>query len=107
MTVNRIDQFKTFIEKNPADPFSHYGLAMEYVRNDRLGDALQIYSYLMERHPDYVPTYYQAGMAFSKAGDIEEAKRVFRNGIAAAERLGNVHAKNELEEALERVADSG
>ncbi|HEY2932929.1 MAG TPA: tetratricopeptide repeat protein [Acidobacteriota bacterium] len=103
MTGNRIDLLKTFVEKNPNDPFSHYGLAMEYVRHDRLEDALRIYTYLIEKHPDYVPTYYQAGMAFQTAGDIEQAKKTFRDGMSIAQRLGNVHARDELEKALAQL----
>ncbi|HEY3129879.1 MAG TPA: tetratricopeptide repeat protein [Acidobacteriota bacterium] len=104
MSANRIDTLKSFVARNPNDPFSHYGLAMEYVRQDRLDEALGVFAQLLERHPDYVPTYFQAGMVFAKAGNKVEAQAVLSKGIEVAERLGNIHAKNELQEALTQIA---
>ncbi len=105
MSASRIDILKSFIERNPNDPFSYYGLAMEYVRQDRIDEALEVFSQLLERHPDYVPTYFQAGMAFSKAGRIEQAQAVLSKGVEVTERLGNIHARNELQEALAQMTN--
>lgn len=103
MSADRIDVLKSFIDKNPNDPFSYYALAMEYLRRDLTDEALEVFSQLMERHPDYVPTYFQAGMAFRKAGRIEQAQSAFNKGIEVAGRLGNIHARNELQEALAQM----
>jgi tetratricopeptide (TPR) repeat protein len=99
----RVGILKSFVEKNRDDPFSHYGLAMEYARLERTDEAIETYSRLLETHPDYVPAYYQAGMLFAKVGDRDQALRVLRKGAETADRLGNVHARNELQEALASV----
>ncbi|MBI4456770.1 MAG: tetratricopeptide repeat protein [Acidobacteria bacterium] len=101
MSNDRVTVLKSLIEKNANDPFPRYALAMEYIRTERVEEALEIFSHLLESNPDYVPTYFQAGMAFRKAGETERARQVFRKGIEIAERLGNIHSKNELENALQ------
>jgi tetratricopeptide (TPR) repeat protein len=103
MARDRIDVLKSFIEKNPNDPFSYYGLAMEYARRGRVDDAINVFSHLLEKYPDYVPTYYHAAMALTRAGDNEQARATMRKGIDVAERLGNIHAKNELQDALAQL----
>ena len=38
-----------------------------------------------------------------KAGQVEEARRIFQKGIEVTSRLGDRHAKSELEAALEQL----
>ena len=102
---DRLAALNSLVEKKPDDPFPRYGLAMEYSRLGRAGDAIAAFSHLLDRHPDYVPTYYQAGMALAAAGDRQRAQQVLRDGAAVADRLGNVHAGNELREALSRIME--
>lgn len=103
MNADRLTLLKSFVEKNPGDPFAYYGLAMEYVRSGLIEEALQIFYHLLEKHSDYVPTYFQAGAALQKTGDIERARHVLRKGVEVAGRLGNIHARDELQQALEGI----
>jgi tetratricopeptide (TPR) repeat protein len=102
--MDRITTFQTFISRAPDDPFPRYGLAMELRTRGQVDAAITEFTTLMDRFPDYVPTYLMAGNTLAEAGRAEEAKAVYRRGIAAAERKGDRHALGELEGALAAIA---
>ena len=98
--MDRIATFKTFIERSPADPFPRYGLAMEYKGRGELDQAWSVFQELLERFPDYVPTYLMAGGTLVALGRKAEAADTYRRGIDVAGRRGDAHARRELESAL-------
>lgn len=104
--MDRVETFKTFIERSPDDPFPRYGLAMEYRNLGRKDDSRQAFSDLMERFPDYVPAYLMAGTNLADLGDGAAAATIYRQGIEAATRAGDAHARAELEAALAQIGPS-
>lgn len=98
--MDRIATFKTFIARSPADPFPRYGLAMEHKGQGQLEEAWTAFAELLEKFPDYVPTYLMAGGTLIALGRRDEAAEIYRRGIDAASRKGDSHAKNELAAAL-------
>ncbi|MBI3894580.1 MAG: tetratricopeptide repeat protein [Acidobacteria bacterium] len=103
MANSRLETLIQLVEKNPQDSFVRYGLAMEYARQEQYQQAMEHFGKLWEINPDYTAAYYQAGQMLVKTGQIEEAGRIFRKGIEVAARLGDLHAKSELEAALEQL----
>jgi len=101
--MDRIDTFKTFISRSPADPFPRYGLAMEYKGAQRHADAWTAFEELLSKFPDYVPTYLMAGGTLIALGRTADAAEVFRTGIEVAGRRGDAHARKELETALAEI----
>jgi tetratricopeptide (TPR) repeat protein len=73
---------------------------MELARLDRTEEALQNFRLLIQKNPLYVASYYQMGTLLVKRGEIEEAKRIYSEGIKAAVQKADWHAKSELEAAL-------
>lgn len=98
--MDRIATFKSFISRSPADPFPRYGLAMEHKGQGQLDEAWAVFAELLEKFPDYVPTYLQAGGTLVALGRRDEAADIYRRGIEAAARKGDSHAKGELASAL-------
>ncbi len=98
--MDRIATFQTFISRTPTDPFPRYGLAMEYKGAGRLDDAWATFQELVEKFPDYVPTYLMAGGTLEALGRRDEAAALYRTGIEVAGRRGDLHARKELETAL-------
>lgn len=98
--MDRIATFKTFISRSPADPFPRYGLAMEHKGQGQLEEAWTAFAELLEKFPDYVPTYLMAGGTLVALGRSDEAAEIYRRGIELASRKGDSHAKNELAAAL-------
>jgi tetratricopeptide (TPR) repeat protein len=98
--MDRIATFKSFIARTPTDPFPRYGLAMEHKTRGELAEAWAAFSELLEQFPDYVPSYLMAGGTLAALGRKAEAAEVYRRGIAAATRKGDLHARGELDSAL-------
>ena len=98
--MDRIETFKSFISKSPADPFPRYGLAMEYKGAGQLAEAWAAFEDLITNFPDYVATYLMAGQTLVALGRSSDAVTVFQTGVEVAGRRGDLHAKKELESAL-------
>ena len=96
----RIDMLKQFLAENPGDAFARYGLAMEYSKLGQTDTALVEYGKLLELNPDYTAGYQMAAQMLAAAGRTDEARKMFAEGVASAQRTGNVHAKTEMEAML-------
>lgn len=101
--MDRIATFRSFISRSPSDPFPRYGLAMELKGRGELAEAWQVFQELLDKFPDYVPTYLMAGGTLVALGRKAEALDLYRKGIEVATRRGDAHARHELEEALAEV----
>lgn len=98
--MNRIDQLKAYLEESPEDAFLNYALATEYVG---LGDddkAADIFRTLLEKHPDYIATYYHLGKLLERKAAKEEAILIYEKGIEKAKKSGERHSLSELQSAL-------
>jgi tetratricopeptide (TPR) repeat protein len=102
--MDRIATFKSFISRSPADPFPRYGLAMEHKGQGQLAEAWAVFAELLEKFPDYVPTYLMAGGTLVTMGRRDEAADLYRRGIETAAKANDSHAKKELESALAELA---
>lgn len=97
---SRIDMLQQFLAENPGDAFARYGLAMEYSKLGQTDTALAEYKKLLELNPDYTAGYQMAAQMLAAAGRTGEARTMFADGIACAQRTGNVHATTEMEAML-------
>ncbi len=95
---NRLEFLQAFHEKDPNDTFVTYGLAMEYAKLNNLEEALGWLSKTIELDADYAYAYYQKARLLSETGKNEAATETISEGLAAAERKGDAHAAEELEE---------
>jgi len=100
VSESRIEQYRAFLEKDPGNSFARYVIAQEYLKLERLAEAVEAFRDLITRDPDYVPAYYHGGKTLERAGDPEAARGLYRQGIEAASRKGDSHGRAELEEAL-------
>lgn len=99
----RKQQLEEMLAEDPDDPFLRYGLAMEHVSAGDLEAAVRGFRDLVALAPDYVPAYLQAGQALARLGRAAEARDVLRQGIAAATRQNEPHAKGEMEALLDSL----
>lgn len=101
MEKSRLEFLKETLAANPDNTFVRYGLAMELSGAGQQDEAWQHFDYLLARHADYSPTYYQAGMLLVRMGRREEAQKVLAQGTEVAGQQGNLHAQSELQAALD------
>lgn len=101
--ISRLDQLLEMVEQEPDDDFCRYGLALEYRKLERYEEALQHFIELKKRHPDYAVAYFMAGQMLTDLDRLDEARQWLREGILAAERIGDGHAQVEMIEYLEDI----
>lgn len=102
--ANRLEVLKNMVAQNPKDNFSRYGLAMEYANSGDLDQAVQEYRALLAMNPDYSAAYYHGGQALEKLGRKEDARALYRQGLEATTRIGDLHARSEIQAALDLLA---
>jgi Tfp pilus assembly protein PilF len=100
MANSRIEILKSMVEQNPADAFGRYGLAMEYLNGGDPGAAAEQFQALLEHNPTYAAGYFHGGQTLEKLGRTDEAKDLYRRGIAVTTTTGDGHTRSELEGAL-------
>jgi Flp pilus assembly protein TadD len=97
----RMEVLQNMVAQNPADSFSRYGLAMEYANSGDFEHAVQEYRALLTTNPNYSAAYYHGGQTLEKAGRREEARELYRQGLEATTRIGDLHARSEIQAALD------
>src|SRR5689334_14336990 len=101
--TERMQKLQKMLEREPNDTFLLYALALEYKRGGTYVEALSYLSRVLQKDPEYCVAYQQAGQVHELAGDIEAARRAYRDGIAAALRKGDHHAAEEMQSALQML----
>ncbi len=92
------------VRSHPDNAFARYGLAMELASSEP-ASAWGHFEYLLQHHPEYHATYYQAGMFLARQGRLDDARKVLAEGVKVAGRQGNLHAQAELQAALDDLSD--
>ncbi|HLL91276.1 MAG TPA: hypothetical protein VK324_18400 [Tepidisphaeraceae bacterium] len=98
--TDRLQKLLAMLERTPGDAFLLYGIAMEHKKENDAAGALAFLDRTLAVDAGYCYAYYQKGLLLESAGDLDAAKQVYRDGMAAAERKGDAHAKGEIEAAL-------
>ncbi len=95
------------VEQRPDEPFARYSLAMSHRSLGHDAEAALEFEELLRRKPDYVPAYLMLGQVLEVLARATDAARVYENGIAAAARKNEDHARSELGQALEALRAQG
>jgi predicted Zn-dependent protease len=101
---SRRKKLEEFLAKNPNDAFTLYGLALECANSGDFAAAESHFRSLLQSNPDYVPGYQMYAQTLTQNDRAEDAKAILTQGIQAAARLGNQHARTEMEGLLSELA---
>jgi tetratricopeptide (TPR) repeat protein len=99
---SRIEILKQLLEQNPTSTFARYGLAMEYVKSGQLETAVTEFEAVAAADPGYSAAYYHGGQALEKLGRLDDARGLYRRGIAQTR---DAHASAELQAALDILGE--
>lgn len=91
----RIDYLYELIAEDPTDPFPHYGLVLELARDDA-DFGRNRWLELIEKFPDYLPSYQLAGQACKDNEELDKALEIWRKGQELANLQSDFHARKEL-----------
>jgi tetratricopeptide (TPR) repeat protein len=102
LASGRIEVLKQLVEQNPHSAFARYGLAMEYSKAGELESAVEEFAGVLVCDPGYSAAYFHGGQALEKLGRLEEARELYRRGVAQTR---DAHARAELQAALDILGD--
>jgi tetratricopeptide (TPR) repeat protein len=98
--MSRIDALRALLADDPNDAFARYALAMELRQEGRTEEAMAEFRGLVATRPEYTASYLMAGQCAEDLGLRDEAREIYRLGIAACAAAGEAHARQKCEEAL-------
>ncbi|HEY1040869.1 MAG TPA: tetratricopeptide repeat protein [Bacteroidia bacterium] len=96
----RLKQIREMLEKEPADDFLNYALAVELEATGKRSEAIAQLNDLLKRNADYLGAYYKLGKLHEESGNESTALEVYYKGLELAQRLNNKKAAGELSEAI-------
>jgi tetratricopeptide (TPR) repeat protein len=94
---SRSELLEQLLAQDPANKLARYGLAMEYVKEGAWDRAVETFRAVIKDDPGYAAAYYHGGQTLEKMGKLDEAREIYRQGIA---HTSDPHARGELEAAL-------
>jgi thioredoxin-like negative regulator of GroEL len=97
-------QLEQLLESDPDDVFLQYALAKARISEGNIEAGLAQFQAVIDRHPDYVPAYFQKGQALAERGRTDEARQVLIKGIQIARKVGDGHAEREMTEFLDSLS---
>jgi predicted Zn-dependent protease len=95
-----IEQIAKLLAAEPDDAFLHYSMAMQLAKENRADDAVQHFERVIELDPTYTAAYHHKANTLIGRARHAEARQTLAAGIQAAIRVGNQHARSEMEELL-------
>ncbi|MCC6362558.1 MAG: tetratricopeptide repeat protein [Bryobacterales bacterium] len=101
MSQERLDALNALLAQNPDNSFVRYGLAQTLLSAGQLEQAAATFLELIQRHHDYSAAYFHGGQTLEKLGRLDEARRVYEEGIVVCGRTGDLHTKSEIQGALD------
>jgi len=99
--MSRRERLEQMLERQTDDPFLHYGLAMEWVKEGQLESALACFDRTLSIDAGYLAAYYHKATALAANERIEEARATLNVGIEAARRKQDAHAQEEMQALLD------
>jgi len=98
---DRSDALERMLATRPDDPRLLFGLALEYLKEERLDDGVSTLRRYLALADDEGNAWGRLGTALRTLGREDEAREAFLRGIEAAERHGHPSMAEELRETLE------
>jgi len=99
MSEERLKSLLDFLKETPEDPFLLYAVAGEY-RKSSPDKSKDYFDLLLDRHPEYLPAYYQAAQLYHELHEIDKAVNTYREGIALALKQNEAKTLAELRNAF-------
>lgn len=100
---SKLQTLLSFLEDDPNDVFTHYAIALEYERLKDVPKALEKLHEALKLDSSYVAAYQQLGRIYSMTGDPKKAAAILIDGIAVAQKIGDTHARLEMQEELDEI----
>ena len=101
--MSRLEQLRKLAAAQPEDPFTHYGVGLEYANLEQWEEALAAFQRALELDAQYIAAHMQKSRVELRLGRRDAAGAALRAGIAAARAKGDRHAADEMGKMLEAL----
>lgn len=101
--MSRLEQIEKMLTDEPRDVFLNFSLAMEYAHAGRQEEAAGQFSRVAELDADYIAAYPQWANILMALDRKDAAKEVLTKGIAAAQRVNDKHAVEQMSKTLQML----
>jgi tetratricopeptide (TPR) repeat protein len=101
--ISRLEQLQKFLEEEPADTFTHYAIALEYIAKKNHDEAIAKFEEVLALDPNYVAAYHQLGLLYVRMNMNDDARKILEQGIRVAGQISDAHARAEMENALDAL----
>jgi tetratricopeptide (TPR) repeat protein len=102
----REEMFRQVLELDPDDAVGNFGLGELLVEEGRFDEAVVHLERALASDPRYSAAFLALGRAHEGAGNLEEAGRVYREGIEVAAARGDLMTANRMQERLASAFES-
>jgi predicted Zn-dependent protease len=101
MATSRIETFKQMLESDPENSLVRFGLANEYLKEERYEEAIAALNDYLQRADDEGAAFGMLARAYEKTGRREEAREAYQRGIEAANLHGHPSMAEDYRQTLE------
>jgi E3 SUMO-protein ligase RanBP2 len=99
----RIASLARMVEARPEDARPRFGLALEYEKQGRWSEMVDVLGEYLKLTDDEGNAYGRLAQALRQLGRDEEAREAYQQGIEAAQRHGHPTMAGEFEDSLEAM----
>lgn len=96
----KIERFKKVIELDPQDVLGYFSLGNAYLDAYKKDLARQTFEKAVQVDPLHSSSYYGLGQAWEALGDKEKAAEIYKQGIAVADKKGDMMTQRKMEARL-------
>jgi len=105
--TDRIRQIQRMLGEKGDDAFLIYSLGMEFASAGRLKEAAEQFRRCLQLNPEDLPAYAELGKVLRSAGLLDQARQTFVTGMDLAERTGQSHMRDFLQQQLDALGKGG
>jgi len=100
------EMFHKVLEIDPIDQVANFGLGSIYLETGKLEEALAPLKTVVEHYQDHSAAYLALGKTLEKLSQKEEAAEVYKKGIEAASKKGDLMPLKDMQTRLNQILHS-
>lgn len=100
---DKIAQLEELLADDPADHLGFFMVGKLYLDTGRAAEAADRFAKCVALAPDYTAAWRFLGDAWRKAGDVEQARAAYTQGIVVGERIGDLQTVKEMQAFLRKL----
>ncbi|NTV94891.1 MAG: tetratricopeptide repeat protein [Thiobacillus sp.] len=102
--MSPLENFERMLEQGRDSALLRYSLGNEYLKADNPCNAVVHLREAVRQDPNHSASWKLLGRALAETGDLDGALAAYRDGIAVAERKGDIQAVKEMTVFARRIA---